>query len=758
MATYTQTNRLFRISTPLGGDKLLLKSVRGAERLSTLFEYEARLLSQDNNIDYKQILGKEVTITIDSPVTDGGTRYINGIVRSFGRTGSTGILTNYTAIIVPKLWLATLSSDSRIFQKKSAKTILSDLIKTQAGITDYKDSASDTGDTERPYCVQYRETNFAYVSRLMEEEGIYYHFTHADGKHTLVLCDSPGSHSDAPDAATVPFHNRRALRSQHGVQSWSLRNDTAPGNYTLADYDYTKPTASLRSKAVDNNGNSSSELFDYPGYYTESSEGDKRAKHRLEAHLARHNTCAGATTAVTLATGLTFTLKDHPNTALNQKYLIIENEIYAENPPFTDAEPPTADIFQSRLTAIPATNQYRAPRRTPAPDLRGPHSATVTGAEDDEIHTDKYGSIKVRFHWDRDDEKKGEDSTVFLRAAQLWTGKNYGAIFIPRVGQEVIVEFLDGSPDRPVITGCLYNEDNLPPYELPAHKTRSTIKTHSTPEADAPNAYNEIRIEDQKDSEQIFIHAAKDHDTIVAHDQTAWVGNTRRQFIIMDHEQVVRNNHHEIIGGNHHIVIGNGGLPTTDDRGQTVEDSPHGNGGEHIEIAGPRAIKIGGKSTITVVADVAEDYGKNHATHVAERRFLQAKEIHIETDDGACTLILNEDGIALTTQKDISLKADGNIALKAGGDITLEADGNISQKATGDHKVEATGNASLKGTGGVKIESSANIEAKASAQLTMEGTAGASLKGTAQLQLAGALAELKADGPLTIQGAIVNIN
>ncbi|MDR0902953.1 MAG: type VI secretion system tip protein VgrG, partial [Opitutaceae bacterium] len=557
MSDYTQDNCLLKISTPLGKDKLLLKSFHGVERLGELFEYEARMLSEDNAIDYTSILGKDVTVSIESPIKDGGTRYINGIVRSFGRTGNTGTLAKYAAVIVPRLWLASLTSDSRIFQKKTAKDILSDLIKTDAGITDYKDSASDSGTGERAYCVQYRETDFAFASRLMEEEGIYYHFSHEDGKHTLVLCDSPGSHAAASEAGELDFHSNRAHRNAQGILTWDVDNDVVSGAYVLADYNYQSPATSLRSNATESRGHTGddAELFDYPGIFTESAAGDKLAGIRLGAHQARHTIYAGTTSAVTLSTGLKFTLSEHPVGDLNMEYLVIENEITAENPPFSDGEPPSRSSFLSRVAAIPASQQYRSPLRAPLPDLRGPHSAVVTGAEGDEIHTDKYGCVKVRFHWDRDDEKKGEDSTVYLRAAQMWTGKGWGAVFIPRVGQEVIVEFLDGHPDRPVITGCLYNETNLPPYALPDHKTRSTIKTQSTPEGDK---YNEIRFEDKKDEEQLLLHAAKDHEIIIANDRVEQVGNESHRAVQGDTIDLLNKNHHLTISGEQHITIGVG--------------------------------------------------------------------------------------------------------------------------------------------------------------------------------------------------------
>lgn len=761
--TYTQDNRSARVTTPLGKDKLLLRGVRGIERLGGLFEYTVRMFSTDAAIDYRQILGKEITITIESPMKDGGTRHIHGIVRSFGQTGVTATLAKYTAVIVPRLWLATRTVDCRIFQKKTAKDILSEIIKNDAGITDYKDSASSSGSAERAYCVQYRESDFAFASRLMEEEGIYYYFEHADGSHTLVLCDAPASHPPATAAASIPFHGRTSANDEQAIHSWGLRHDINTGAYVLADYNYTTPGTVLRSNAIESRGHpeDAQEIFDYPGLFTIADDGERLAKIRLGALQARHTTYSGITTALTLASGKKFTLTDHPNSAYNAEYLVVENELIVENPPYSEDETSRDFAFKSRITAIPASRQYRPPRATPVPDLRGPHSAVVTGAEDDEIHTDKYGCVKVRFHWDRDDKKKGEDSTVYLRAAQMWTGKNWGALFIPRVGQEVIVEFLDGHPDRPVITGCLYNETNLPPYALPDHKTRSTIRTQTTPEG---GKYNEIRFEDKKDEEQLLLHAAKDHEIIIANDRVEQIGNESHRAVQGDTLDLLNKDHHLTIAGAQHVTIGAGaqeqeGDPNIGDGSGEGEKAKEG-GGQFLTITGPRVVEIIGdkaKSSLHVAGDSGEQFDKNHATTVTEQRFVKAKELILEGTDnitlkvGGTTLAMTSDGI--------QLKTSGEIVLDAGKDITIKSGAGITQKASQNLAIEAGQNAGLKGTAGVKIESSANLEAKAGAQLKMEGTAGAELKGTAQLKLeGGAMAELKASGILTLQGAMVNIN
>jgi type VI secretion system secreted protein VgrG len=716
---YTQANRLASITTPLGTDKLLFKSMTGVERLGRPFEYELLLLSTDPDIDYKSIVGKSVTVKVQSPFAN-VTRYFNGVVRSFAQVNYSKDLSQYMAVMVPQFWFSSLTADCRIFQNKPVKDILSTIIKTDGGVSDYRDSASSTTAT-REYCVQYRETDFDFASRLMEEEGAYYFFEHKDGKHIFVLSDSPAAHSAATGAATVPFVTAQTPGAERqGMYSWGVRYEAKPGTYVLADYDFKNPNNVLRSNELvsRNHTGSEGEIFDYPGMFERSADGDRLAKVRLHERQARHEVYSGDTTAITLAPGTKFSLSDHPKSSYNGEYLVIENEITIENTPYRAGKEEAPDTkIRSRVMAIPSSQTFRPARVTPRPNLRGAHTAIVVGPSGEEVHTDKYGRIKVQFYWDREG-KKDENSSIFIRVAQMWAGKGWGTMFIPRIGQEVVVEFLEGEPDRPIVTGCVYNEVNNAPYALPDNKTRSTIRTNSST---GGGGYNEIRFEDKKDSEQLFVHAQKDQDTRVVHDRKEWIGNDTHLYVKQDRLEQVDRDHHETITGKHIVEVG---------------------GDSHLKIKGKDAVEITGKHSLVVKDDVAEKFEKNQSTAVTGDYYIKAKNIVIEAEEN------------------ITIKVGGvYIAIESGG-IKIEAP-KIEIKSD-EMKHDISGNWEVQ-AGGVKLNANetkmegSGIELNASASLNLEGGSTA-VKGNSQLNLEGAMSALKASGVLTIQGSMVNIN
>jgi type VI secretion system secreted protein VgrG len=710
--SYTQASRLARIDTPLGNDKLLFKSLSGVERLGRAFEYELTLLSTDPDIDYKSIVGKEVTVTVKSPYAT-VSREFTGVIKSFGQASYAKELSQYVAVMVPHFWLTSLTSDCRIFQKKPVKDILETVIKKEGGVSEYKDSASSTTPT-REYCVQYRETDFDFASRLMEEEGIYYFFKHDNKKHTLTLCDSPASHSAAPHAASVPFLTGQTPGSEKpGITAWGVRYEALPGTFVHSDYDFTKPATVLRSNELVSRSHqhSDGELFDYPGMYETSAEGDRLAKVRLHEYQSRHEVYIGETTSITLATGTKFKLTDHPKSSYNREYIVIENEVKIENTPYRSGkEDGNETKIRSKIVAIPSDQHFRPRRETPRPNLRGPHTAIVVGPSGEEVHTDKYGRIKVQFHWDREG-KKNENSSIFVRVAQMWAGKGWGTMFIPRVGQEVVVEFLEGEPDRPIVTGCVYNETNTVPYSLPDNKTRSTVRTNSST---GGGGYNELRFEDKKDSEQIYLHAAKDQETRVVKDRKEWVGQDTHLIVKRDRLEQVDRDHHETITGKHVVEV---------------------TGESHLKLKSKHAVEITGKHSLVVKDDVAEEFDKNQSTSVKENLYIKAKNIVIEGDEN------------------ITIKVGGvYIAIEAGGikieapQIEIKADG-MKHDVSGDWKVQA-GGATLNANE-IKMEGS-SIEANGSGTLNLEGGS-TNVKGNSQLNLQGG-------AMVKIQGAMVNIN
>ncbi len=468
----TQTQRNVAIGTALGDDVLLVKSVAITERLGRLFQIEADLASEQGSVNFDDILGKNATIRLELP--NQKTRYFNGNVSRFVQTRMEGRYAHYRATLVPWLWFLTRTADCRIFQSMKVPDIVKQVFRDQ-GFADVRDALTGSYLTW-DYCVQYRETDFNFVSRLMEQEGIYYFFEHENGKHTLVLADDKSAHKPFPDYATINYRAEvTGVRTEEYISDWILQKEVQTGVYSLNDFNFTTPKSSLLAKSQVSQAHAQSnfEIYDYPGEYDDQGEGQSLySKLRIQEHQAQHEVAQGHGNARGLASGAIFTLDLFPRSDQNRDYLITETYIHI-----------TGDIYEGRggggrgefytcaFSAIPSDVPYRPPRLTPKPLIQGPQTAMVVGTKGEEIMTDKYGRVKLQFHWDRY-SKGDENSSCWVRVSQAWAGKNWGAIYIPRIGQEVIVEFLEGDPDQPIITGRVYNAVAMPPYALPGEMTK----------------------------------------------------------------------------------------------------------------------------------------------------------------------------------------------------------------------------------------------------------------------------------------------
>ncbi len=565
MATPTQLHRTIAVGTPLGDDVLLMRSFTFTERLGRPFEMVLDMLSTSSSIDFSQIVGQNVTVRIQKP-KDNQPRYFNGIVRQFSQVGASSRLTNYTAVVVPWLWLLTRTSDCRIFQEMTVPDIIKKVLKDH-GFTDIDDRLSGSY-RKWEYCVQYRETDFNFVSRLMEQEGIYYYFTHENGKHKMVLADSKSAHEPFGGYEEIIYRPPNSeFRQTEVLTEVSVSQEVQPGTYAHTDFDFKAPAKNLlaKSQVTRQNAAADFEIYDYPGEYDQTGDGQNYAKSRIEELQSGFEVVRGAGDVRGVATGCKFTLADHPTSSFNRDYLIVETNIEASTDEFDSAAPGTVRkgvSFKSSIVAIDYATQFRAARTTPLPQIRGPQTAIVVGPGGEEIYTDKYGRVKVQFHWDRY-SKADQNSSCWIRVSQNWAGKKWGAMFMPRIGQEVIVEFLEGDPDRPIITGRVYNDKAKVPYDLPGNMTRSTIKSNSSK---GGSGWNEVRFEDKKDSEQIFIHAQKNMDERVKNDSKEFIGNDRhlivkkKQYELIEEDKHLHTkmNHYEKIDQDMHLhVVGN---------------------------------------------------------------------------------------------------------------------------------------------------------------------------------------------------------
>jgi type VI secretion system secreted protein VgrG len=515
----TQDNRLGRLDTPLGTDQLCLARFNGSEGLSELFEYSIEAVSAKPDVDFDTAIGRNCSVTIRSYKEPD--RYFNGVLVEARSLGGEAEIYNYRLVLRPWLWLLSRTSDCRIFENQTPTDIVRQVFKDQ-GFSDFRDGTNG-GFPTLDYCVQYRETDLDFVSRLMEQHGIYYYFEHEKGKHVLVLANGKSSHDSIPGRASIPVFlaGRQERRDLEHLTDWSRERRFRSGKFELADYDYLKPTADLKGEASGSATYTKSKMtvFDYPGKYKDKSNGETYAKHRLEAEQAQDRRRSAKGDAVSLFPGGLVSLEKHPTSAENREYLVLRAAHSYTAESYYSGMAGDAPSYTGDYAFLASDIPYRAPMRTPRPLVHGPQTAVVIGdkgTSGEEIDVDEHGRILVRFFWDR---KKAQSCRV--RIAQIGSGSGWGMQVIPRIGHEVVVEFLEGDPDRPLVTGVVYNGDNKHPFGVPDNKTQSGFKTNSSK---GGGGYNELMFEDKKGNENIRMHAQKDHNVTVLNSETVTIG------------------------------------------------------------------------------------------------------------------------------------------------------------------------------------------------------------------------------------------
>lgn len=541
---FNQASRLAKITSPLGPEVLLLKDMGGGEELGRLFNYELQLHSLDNAIDLNQVLGKPMCVSLQ--LDGGGERYFHGIVARFSQNIDQGQFASYQATLRPWLWLLTRTSDCRIFQNLTVPQIIKQVFR-DLGFSDFEDALSRPY-REWEYCVQYRETSFDFVSRLMEQEGIYYFFRHEQGRHVLVLADAYGAHTTVPGYGSVPYYPKNEQqRERDHIHDWHLAQEVQPGSLELNDYDFQRPSARIDVRSAMPRPHTAGDypLYDYPGTYVQSEDGEHYARTRIEALQTLHEQVELAGNARGLGSGHLFSLSGFSRQDQNREYLIVGARYYLSQESGESGVGAPSAQFESSLTCIDAQQSFRPMAITHRPIVKGPQTALVVGPKGEEIWTDQFGRVKVHFYWDRHDQSN-ENSSCWIRVSQTWAGKNWGSMQIPRIGQEVIVSFLEGDPDRPIITGRVYNAEQTVPYDLPENATQSGMKSRSS-KGGTPANFNEIRMEDKKGAEQLYIHAERNQDIVVEMDESHSVGHDRTKSIGHDETVIIGNNRLRIV-------------------------------------------------------------------------------------------------------------------------------------------------------------------------------------------------------------------
>ena len=470
-------SRRVSIQTPLG-EALQFRQLVGREALSQLYAFDIELLGSSNGIDPKALLGKAATVAVE---TEGGVRYLGGIATRFGLQQEDARHSFYRLQLRPWLWLATRRSDFRIFQGKSVPDIVMEVLGSYGYPIEKK---LTRGDYRRwDYCVQYHESDFNFVSRLCELEGLYFHFRHEASQHVLVFADDiANSHNPLPGGEEVRYHplEKSGMGQRERIYAWEIAEEVRPGHHYNDDYDFEKPKAELSHlrQMPPGHDHDAYEQYEWPGGFVQHGDGETYARIRNEEQLSQRNRVTGRSNLRELATGHTLRLTGHPRADQNQQYLLVGVSYHLqENLQASEgADGTEGSVQRFAFEAQPTSYAWRPQRTTPRPRTRGPQTAKVVGPAGEEIWTDQYGRIKVQFHWDRIGQDN-ENSSCWVRVSTAWAGTTFGMTSVPRIGMEVIVDFLNGDPDYPIVTGCVHNADTMPAWELPGQKHLSGIRS-----------------------------------------------------------------------------------------------------------------------------------------------------------------------------------------------------------------------------------------------------------------------------------------
>jgi len=652
---FVQPGGLLSVSSPLCDDDLLLDALEGSEGISELFKFHLHMRSGSTSLAADSVVGKAMTVTMQ---VEGSTaRYVNGIVARFTQSGFDQDFANYQAEVVPMLWLLTLSRDRKVFQAKSVADVVKAVL-GEFGIT-FSDKLTQTY-AALDYVVQYDETAFDFISRLMEQAGIFYFFTHTSSAHTMVLGDASSNFADCTGAAKVRFFPQTGMHNAiDTVSRFAYEKSITLKKAVVNDYDFTKPSTTLEGEHAATAG--SGEMYEFAAGHLTVAAGTAIAKLRVEASQVNAAVLRGDSFCYPFVAGAKFTLSGHFVTALNAGFVLRRVHHTARE-----------DLYTNSFEAFPVATPFRPPVQTARPRAVGCETALVCGPSGEEIWTDKHGRVKVQFPWDRDGAKD-DKSSIWIRVAQSVAGKGFGALFLPRVGQEVVITYLNGDPERPLVTGCVYNGENATPATLPANQTQTILRTRTSKDG---TAGNELRFEDKKDAEELYLHAQKDMLTEIENALTTTIKKGAEIHTLQEGDRTV-----DVQKGKEiHKVKGTRALTVTGDETRTNSAKfTH-------KVTGDYALTIDGKLTITVTgaidikssAAVTEESGTSFTIKAGTA--LTAKS-GTELTNQAGTNLTNKAGMKMVNQAGVQLdnkapminsKADAMQSVEAGAMLTLK--------------------------------------------------------------------------------------
>ncbi|KAA0696219.1 type VI secretion system tip protein VgrG [Halopseudomonas laoshanensis] len=618
----------FTLDIPGVSHEFKVLSFEGVEHISQPYHFQLELVSERPDLDIDRLLQQPAFFSFA-----GAGKGIHGLIHRVAQGDAGKRLTRYHIDLVPHLFYLGHRTNQRIFQHLTVPQIIARVLSDHGIQADAYRFQLNSEYPQRIYCTQYDETDLHFIQRLCEEEGIHYHFEHSSDNHLLVFGDDQTGFPKL-DRPTAYIQDSGLVADEPVIKRFAMRVETRPSRVTRRDYDFEKPhllmeAAHKTEQSVEGDQPPvplpDLEDYDYPGLFTERARGKHLAKRSLERHRSDYRLAEGKSDVPTLISGHFLTLSEHPRTDWNDLWLITGIRHEGKQPQVleesvtsdTKAEDGFTQGYRNQFTATPWDVPYRPQLAHPKPKVLGSQTAVVTGPEGEEIHCDQYGRIKVQFHWDR--EGQGNDQTsCWLRVSSSWAGNQYGGIAIPRIGMEVLITFLEGDPDQPLVTGCLYHKTHPVPYELPAHKTRSVFKTLSTAPGGGGDGYNELRIEDKKGEEQIYLHAQRDWDENIEHDQKIRVGNER-------HDRVEANSYSEFIAEEHHT--------THADRKSEIKAN------DHLTVGTSQHIKLGTAQLTKAGREIHLKAGQKMVIEAGNELTLKAGGSFIKIDASGVTLV-----------------------------------------------------------------------------------------------------------------------
>ncbi|QRK06821.1 type VI secretion system tip protein VgrG [Archangium violaceum] len=658
---------------------LVVSGFTGREGLSSLFEFQVDFHPlEDAPLDAKELLGTEALLTVRLPGEK--TRHVHGRVRALESLGKEGGRWRYRAWVVPHAWWLSQVKRSRIFQGKTAPQIVKAVL--EEGGVQVKLSLSGSYEA-REYCTQYRKTDFAFVSRLMEWEGLFYFFEHTEGGHVMVVGDKPNVHEALPGGAKLPLRDNDG-RAEDAEYVSSLRrvHRMRPGKVHLKDFDFEKPALDVSGRTQDSiNGQDALEVYDYPGEYVAPAVGKGAAKVRLEEAVQAARTLEGEGVCPRLTAGYRFEVEDEGTHA--GEYVAVEVVHWGRQPETPGRSEAPGNLYRNHFKCMPSSVPFRPRRTTRVPHLMGLQTATVVGPSGEEIHTDEHGRIKVQFHWDREGQWD-DKASCWVRVSQTWGGPAWGAVYLPRIGQEVVVRFLEGNPDRPLIAGTVYNGGNPTPYALPDDKTKSTLKSASSL---GSNGFNEFRIEDAAGEEEIFTHAQKDEDLVTENDKDQHVLGYEDLLVKKDRSLVIKGNQTlNVHLDDTSLVEGNQSLQVRGDRTTSTA------GSHSEEVEGNQSItvsktftsltnqtaseSVGAAKTLTIGGSYAIDVALAFNEAVGGLESTQIGAAYIEDIDGSRQEVIAKNK-EVKVGRNFQAGIKGNVALTIGKDNKEDVGANL---------------------------------------------------------------------------------